>query len=554
MKKRVFLSTIILASLVCIAFTSCSDDDGNEGGSSSSGQIVGTWEIDLEHTPSISIEINPNGSTLPTHNKPKLCSHIQFLKDGTCIKVYHLDPEDLDNNRKENLEIDFCKYKTSGKSITFFDDNLEQAAEYDVLGSKLYLAYIKDDTRVEYAYSQVDEKEMEEYYAKDNMDYLSSLSVDLEKYLTDVDFLERYKVDMSQYEVEIADKKVNLTPSIPKFSCPDNRHPHAIDMGGAAGKWACCNVEAGNPAESGGYYAWGETDQRNYYTKMSYKHFRTTKGFIDIGNDISGTYNDVAHMKWGGDWKMPSNDRINALLANCTFQWTEFKMYGNADTDNCYRINGNIYRLDKIDNDENCYVIGDKLYQLDEFFRFGRYYLILGDFYNISSISNYYLINGKFYNIPYAIAKRCYVIGNKVYDISNPEDIYEKGNELYFINASIIKGIKGLRAEPLENSKYALENMNVEQLAYRLSTLKLVNDVSGLVLTSNNKKSIFFPAAGECFKEQPGQGAVGLLGKYWSSNHYASGIAYAIYLDKNGINIVNGEVIEGYPVRPVAPY
>jgi hypothetical protein len=252
---------------------------------------------------------------------------------------------------------------------------------------------------------------------------------------------------------------------------------------------------------------------------------------------------------------MPCNDRINALLANCTFQWTEFKMYGNADTDNCYRINGNIYRLDKIDNDENCYVIGDKLYQLDENFRFRQYYLILGDFYNISSISNYYLINGKFYNIPYAIAKRCYVIGNKVYDISNPEDIYEKGNELYFINASIIKGIKGLRAEPLENSKYALENMNVEQLAYRLSTLKLVNDVSGLVLTSNNnKKSIFFPAAGECFKEQLGQGAVGLLGKYWSSNHYASGIAYAIYLDKNGINIVNGEVIEGYPVRPVAPY
>ena len=57
MKKRVFLSTIILASLVCIAFTSCSDDDGNEGGSWLSGYLMGV-SINLSHSEKEELFIN----------------------------------------------------------------------------------------------------------------------------------------------------------------------------------------------------------------------------------------------------------------------------------------------------------------------------------------------------------------------------------------------------------------------------------------------------------------------------------------------------------------
>ena len=42
-------------------------------------------------------------------------------------------------------------------------------------------------------------------------------------------------------------------------SCPDNNHPHMIDLGLPSGtKWACCNVGASKPEEYGGYYEWGQ--------------------------------------------------------------------------------------------------------------------------------------------------------------------------------------------------------------------------------------------------------------------------------------------------------
>ena len=42
------------------------------------------------------------------------------------------------------------------------------------------------------------------------------------------------------------------------LNCPDDNHPHAIDLGLPSGtKWACCNVGANNPEEFGEYYTWG---------------------------------------------------------------------------------------------------------------------------------------------------------------------------------------------------------------------------------------------------------------------------------------------------------
>ena len=55
--------------------------------------------------------------------------------------------------------------------------------------------------------------------------------------------------------------------------CPDDRHPHAIDLGLPSGtKWACCNVGADNPEGYGGYYAWGETEEKEAYNEVSYQY------------------------------------------------------------------------------------------------------------------------------------------------------------------------------------------------------------------------------------------------------------------------------------------
>ena len=106
--------------------------------------------------------------------------------------------------------------------------------------------------------------------------------------------------------------------------CPDDKHPHMIDLGLPSGtKWACCNVDATKPEEYGGYYAWGETETKDYYDWSTYVHCDGTRSTLhNIGDDIAGTEYDVAHVKWGESWHLPSVDQIQELLDNCTRSWS----------------------------------------------------------------------------------------------------------------------------------------------------------------------------------------------------------------------------------------
>ncbi len=108
------------------------------------------------------------------------------------------------------------------------------------------------------------------------------------------------------------------------LACPDDHHPHLIDLGLPSGtKWACCNVGATTPESYGGYYAWGETEEKDTYTWSNYIHCDGSQETChDLGSDIASTQYDVAHVKWGGSWVMPSREQIDELLSNCTFEWT----------------------------------------------------------------------------------------------------------------------------------------------------------------------------------------------------------------------------------------
>ncbi|MBQ7181889.1 MAG: hypothetical protein IJR87_11460 [Bacteroidaceae bacterium] len=117
--------------------------------------------------------------------------------------------------------------------------------------------------------------------------------------------------------------------------CPDENHPHAIDLGLPSGtKWCCCNVGASKPEEYGGYYAWGETNEKDAYTEDSYAYTYTAYDwyknadllyFINIGSDISGTSYDVAFVRMGPPWRMPSHRQQIELINNCSHQWTRHK-------------------------------------------------------------------------------------------------------------------------------------------------------------------------------------------------------------------------------------
>ena len=106
----------------------------------------------------------------------------------------------------------------------------------------------------------------------------------------------------------------------PNEDCPV---AEAIDLGLPSGtKWASWNVGASAPEEYGGYYAWGETEEKDYYGWNTYMYGRNQDDCDHIGDDIAGTEYDVAHVKWGGKWTMPSRDQIKELCNNCTRIWT----------------------------------------------------------------------------------------------------------------------------------------------------------------------------------------------------------------------------------------
>lgn len=84
--------------------------------------------------------------------------------------------------------------------------------------------------------------------------------------------------------------------------------------------WAAYNVGASSPEEYGGYYAWGETSTKSDYTWKNYKYYNSATDYYDfIGNEISGTSYDVAHVNWGGGARMPTLDEVMELINNCTF-------------------------------------------------------------------------------------------------------------------------------------------------------------------------------------------------------------------------------------------
>jgi len=106
----------------------------------------------------------------------------------------------------------------------------------------------------------------------------------------------------------------------PNYPCPDTHHPHMIDLGLPSGtKWACCNVGASKPEEYGGYYAWGEIEEKDDYSWNTYEHCDGSERTChDLGSSICGTQYDVAYEKWGNKWQMPSKEQVEELFANCT--------------------------------------------------------------------------------------------------------------------------------------------------------------------------------------------------------------------------------------------
>lgn len=141
---------------------------------------------------------------------------------------------------------------------------------------------------------------------------------------------------------------VNATCSVVVSSkCPAG----AVDMGTTTADgyklyWGISNLGAGKPEEYGDYYAWGEIDPyyssqdpltwkdgKTGYNWASYKwcngsfrtltKYNTSSSYGTVDNKtVLESSDDVASVKLGGKWRMPTDAEWTELMAKCTWTWT----------------------------------------------------------------------------------------------------------------------------------------------------------------------------------------------------------------------------------------
>ena len=109
-----------------------------------------------------------------------------------------------------------------------------------------------------------------------------------------------------------------------------------IDLGLPSGLlWATCNVGANAPEEYGDYFAWGETQPKNYYDWSTYIYGSNWNQLTKYCSDFYFGYNgftdnltillpedDAATANWGSDWRMPTREEWQELYQNTTHTWT----------------------------------------------------------------------------------------------------------------------------------------------------------------------------------------------------------------------------------------
>ncbi len=156
----------------------------------------------------------------------------------------------------------------------------------------------------------------------------------------------RARLDESFHEILLAPIPEPMKERLGYESHP--KESAAVDLGLSV-KWAPFNIGAEKPEEHGDYFAWGETDTKSRYDSDNYifresGEFREIKfnkyntdserGIVD-GRTGLEPEDDAAHVKWGGNWRMPTKAEWDELRENCTWTWTTVKgMNGYKITSN----------------------------------------------------------------------------------------------------------------------------------------------------------------------------------------------------------------------------
>lgn len=100
-----------------------------------------------------------------------------------------------------------------------------------------------------------------------------------------------------------------------------------VDLGLPGGTlWATCNIGAKSPEEYGDYFAWGEIEPKDDYSKETYKYYNDGKltKYNKRGKAELKLEDDAAHANLGEGWSVPTSKQISELLDYCVVERTKY--------------------------------------------------------------------------------------------------------------------------------------------------------------------------------------------------------------------------------------
>lgn len=105
-----------------------------------------------------------------------------------------------------------------------------------------------------------------------------------------------------------------------------------VDLGLSV-KWATCNIGADRPTDYGDYFAWGETATKKEYSITNCATCDLSPNIL-LSSIAGKSRFDAARSKWGGSWRLPTEEEMDELREKCEWTWT------SRDNKNGYLVTG----------------------------------------------------------------------------------------------------------------------------------------------------------------------------------------------------------------------
>lgn len=161
----------------------------------------------------------------------------------------------------------------------------------------------------------------------------------------------------------------------------ENNSYEGVDLELPSGTiWSTYNIGANNPEDVGDFFAWGETEPKESFSKNNYKWFdiyeidkkvsyRYTNKYF-WGDSLRGLNDsltvllpkdDAASVNWGSIWRMPTMEEWGELESCCDWEWTSingkegYKVSGQNGKWIFFPVTGCYQSTGMINKNEGCY-------------------------------------------------------------------------------------------------------------------------------------------------------------------------------------------------------